>query len=395
MMIPLKVPSKNEEESWMNKIEHFLSVDTIRAQAARMFARAQAGYTHFLVHPQKLDETTDYVLKIIEQRYPSLQIPPHTRFRHFGDERLQHLDVRARIDLMMVSVLLDAGAGDAWRYTDPQTGTIYKRSEGLAIASYHMFCSGLFGDKPLSVNAQALQDLTHAKLGMGLQVSAHNPLVGLEGRTHLLHALGHALQREVRYFGASQRPSGLYDFAAALGREISALEVLSAVQHALGGIWPGRIVLNHFNLGDVWRYSAFGEDYVPFHKLSQWMTYSLLEPFESAGLRVVDIERLTGLAEYRNGGLFLDSGVLQLRDPTLGNQFHRVDSELIIEWRALTVHLLEAIASRLQQSLHKTPKEFPMAKVLEGGTWHAGRALADKLRQGKPPLNIVSDATVF
>ena len=54
---------------------------------------------------------------------------------------------------------------------------------------------------------------------------------------------------------------------------------------------------------------------VPLHKLSQWLAYSLIEPLQQAGFTVADIDGLTGLAEYRNGGLFLDTGVLVLRDP--------------------------------------------------------------------------------
>jgi hypothetical protein len=32
---------------------------------------------------------------------------------------------------------------------------------------------------------------------------------------------------------------------------------------------------------------------------------------------------------------------------------------------------------------------------LEGGTWASGRTLAQRLRDGLPPLSIVSDGTVF
>ncbi|MGE0634502.1 MAG: DUF1688 family protein, partial [Pseudobdellovibrionaceae bacterium] len=40
--------------------------------------------------------------------------------------------------------------------------------------------------------------------------------------------------------------------------------------------------------------------------------------------------------------------------------------------------------------------EFPLAKVLEGGTWWAGRFLAAEKRQGgPPPIQIKSDGTVF
>ena len=56
---------------------------------------------------------------------------------------------------------------------------------------------------------------------------------------------------------------------------------------------------------------------MPFHKLSQWLVYSLIEPLAAAGFNVTAIDGLTGLAEYRNGGLFIDSGVIVARDPDL------------------------------------------------------------------------------
>ena len=95
------------------------------------------------------------------------------------------------------------------------------------------------------------------------------------------------------------------------------LEVLLA---ALGPIWPGRLSLGGVPLGDCWRHPAIRRDdltdgYMPTHKLSQWLAYSLIEPLEAAGIAVADIDGLTGLAEYRNGGLFLDTGVLVLADP--------------------------------------------------------------------------------
>ena len=71
-------------------------------------------------------------------------------------------------------------------------------------------------------------------------------------------------------------------------------------------------------LGDCGRHPAVpGDGLVPFHKLSQWLTYSLVEPLEAAGLPVAEIDGLTGLAEYRNGGLFIDCGVIEPRDPAL------------------------------------------------------------------------------
>jgi len=54
---------------------------------------------------------------------------------------------------------------------------------------------------------------------------------------------------------------------------------------------------------------------VPFHKLSQWLAYSLIEPLEAAGIAVDGLGDLTALAEYRNGGLLVDLGVIRPRVP--------------------------------------------------------------------------------
>ena len=135
---------------------------------------------------------------------------------------------------------------------------------------------------------------------------------------------------------------------------------------------------------------------VPLHKLSQWLAYSLIEPLQWAGIEVTDIDGLTGLAEYRNGGLFIDTGVLSLRDPAAAAREHTVDSELVVEWRALTVALLDRLADIMRQRLGMDRRSLPLAKILQGGTWTAGRTIAKQLRpDGGPPLKIVSDGTVF
>ena len=135
---------------------------------------------------------------------------------------------------------------------------------------------------------------------------------------------------------------------------------------------------------------------VPLHKLSQWMTYSLIEPMREAGVAVTDIDGLTGLAEYRNGGLFVDAEVLALRDPGEALQAHEVGATLVVEWRALTVALLDRLAGIVRQRLGLDEVSFPLARMLEGGTWAAGRKIARARRaDGAPPLRVTSDGTVF
>jgi hypothetical protein len=135
---------------------------------------------------------------------------------------------------------------------------------------------------------------------------------------------------------------------------------------------------------------------VPLHKLSQWLAYSLIELLQTAGIDVTDIDGLTGLAEYRNGGLFVDAGVLTFRDSDAAQQAHEVASPLVVEWRALTVALLDRVADGVRHRLGLNAISMPLAKILEGGTWAAGRSLARERRaDASPPVKVISDGTVF
>jgi hypothetical protein len=159
--------------------------------------------------------------------------------------------------------------------------------------------------------------------------------------------------------------------------------------------------LGDLPLGDCWRHAAVKRDgatdgLVPFHKLSQWMAYSLIEPLQWAGLEVRDVDGLTGLPEYRNGGLFLDAEVIELRRPRDATFPHDPGAPLVVEWRALTVALLDDTARLVREKLGLDAERLPLAKVLEGGTWSAGRRIAREKREGgPPPLSIISDGTVF
>jgi hypothetical protein len=118
---------------------------------------------------------------------------------------------RRLLDLFLVSVLLDAGAGTAWKYTSKENGKIYRRSEGLAVASLEMFKAGLFSSntsQPYQVDSAGLKRLTVVTMAHGLQVSDANPIEGLQGRTGLLMRLADALQN-TEVFGVDSRPGNM------------------------------------------------------------------------------------------------------------------------------------------------------------------------------------------
>ena len=146
----------------------------------------------------------------------------------------------------------------------------------------------------------------------------------------------------------------------------------------LSPIWPSGLVVDGVNVGDAGLHPAVRtgdatDRIVPFHKLSQWMTCSLLEPLAMVGLAMVDLDGLTALAEYRNGGLLIDLGVIQPRRPIVAPQ--AVSSELVVEWRALTVALIDELLEPVRERLG-LGAGFTLPQLLQGGTWSAGREIA-------------------
>jgi hypothetical protein len=404
-----------------------LNAAAVRERARQMFALGlNDKLPHFRVDLARLPQAVDLVLETTRRNYPSLDVPFHSRWRHFvlnGVDRWAALDRkthwpdgaargRAAFDLAIVSVLLDAGAGPQWQYRDAETGQTVGRSEGLALASLAMFAGGAFSSdakNALQADAEGLAHISTQALARGFQASGSNPLVGIDGRADLLRRLGALIASKPDIFGrnGTSRPGGLFDHFAALaqdgeiGGEISAPTILSELLHHFGPIWPSRLTLGGVPLGDCWRHPALTtgdmtDGLVPLHKLSQWLAYSLIEPLQWAGLSVSDIDGLTGLSEYRNGGLFVDTGVLQLRDPADAERRHEVASALVVEWRALTVALLDRLADEIRNRLGMDATSLPLAKVLEGGTWAAGRVIARQKRSdGSPPIKVISDGTVF
>ncbi|MEO7242313.1 MAG: URC4/urg3 family protein [Variovorax sp.] len=415
---------------------------TIRDRAQVLLERARRGESEWFAigTDDELEDAARAVAETTRERYPWNAIALHSRWRHFeagGVDRKSELDdllgegatrrerARAQIDLVVISVLLDAGAGADWHYVESASGQRFSRSEGLAVASFHAFSAGLFSSdpkQPMQVDAKGLRALVTDRLAEAFQASDANPLLGLAGRAILLRRLGETMAERPAIFGPDGRPGFLLD--AVMGplgpalpptAMVTAHDILDQVLQSFAGIWPAQNAIDSVSadgraqmgsgdpalaLGDCWRHSAVrgpgqSDGWMPFHKLSQWLTYSLLEPFSWAGVNVTGLEALTGLPEYRNGGLFIDTGVIIPKDPHSLERVWQVGDEFIVEWRALTVALLDELAARVRKNLTRDEVELPLACILEGGTWAAGRALAQRLRDGAPPIRIESDGTVF
>ena len=315
---------------------------------------------------------------------------------------------RRLIDLFVVSVLLDAGAGNKWQYKSKESGRVYRRSEGLAVASLEMYKMGLFSsdpEQPCQVDGSALRKLTTEKVAKGLQVTEDNPVDGLEGRTNLLIRLGDALRNQ-EIFGSEARPGNMLDYL--LGHpttHVAAVPIIplptlwDTLMDGFSPIWPNtRTQIDGVPLGDAWPCASMPshptqpwENIVPFHKLTQWLTYSLMVPMQKlANVHFVGVELMTGLPEYRNGGLLVDTGLLTLRpeDARRGLEQYQMnatrqgqpnvevvplftaDDDVIVEWRALTVGFLDMLLDEVNTLLGlRDSKKLSLAQMLEAGTW--------------------------
>ncbi|KAK4055741.1 hypothetical protein OIV83_000287 [Microbotryomycetes sp. JL201] len=419
-------------------IDYLKSLDSIRARCNKVYDLAQRDeLDYWTIDLSKQDDIVTFVCQLIERDYGADydSIPPHGRWRHFvgnridpllkqwDNDKVDNIEIARRmVDLMVSSVLMDAGAGDVWRFQPKDGGEPITRSEGLAVGSLEMFENGLFS----GVETDGLARITTQQISDAMQVSDANPMTGIEGRAQLLVRLADVLQdpKNERYFSSpidmSRRPGNIVDYllSHSTSQQIpSPASFKIAVQidtlwdiivNGLAGVWPAaRSKIDGIPLGDVWQVDCLkrtaledADAFVSFHKLSQWLTYSLIEVMETIlSWKIIGKEKMTGLPEYRNGGLLIDFGLLKPKMPELLQSFglsEPVPSLLevppldpshsaVVEMRAITIIMLDKLADGIRA---RVGVDLTLPQVLEAGTWKAGREIAKKLRPktGGPPF---------
>ncbi|PGH09421.1 hypothetical protein AJ80_07696 [Polytolypa hystricis UAMH7299] len=450
-----EVPIAPPPDPNLDPAAYLRSPHAVRQRSRLVMLKAKRHQlNHFDVDFTKFSATASYVVSIIKRDYaPDYHtIPPHGRWQHFdvgGRPRVDQLlqswpstidafeRTRRLIDLFLISVLLDAGSGNTWQYKSKESGKIYRRSEGLAVASLEMFKAGLFSSdptEPCQVDGAGLKKITLEMLSRGMQHSEHNPLAGIEGRAGLLSRLSEALNNQ-ELFGVDARPGNMLDYLlqhpttqASSVPIITVPTLWTVLMDGLSPIWPpSRTQIDGVSIGDAWRCSALPsspparpwESIVPFHKLTQWLCYSLMAPMQKIlNIQFSGVSLLTGLPEYRNGGLLIDMGLLTLKQHDLdrGLDAYRTnamikgqpnvevvplfnpDDDVIVEWRALTVGFLDELLEEVNAQLGLGEGDrLSLAQMLEAGTWKGGREIAEVSRPNtkEPPIMIHSDGTVF
>lgn len=428
-----------------DEIKHLLTIQSVRERTAPIFKLAlDNNLDYFNVDLSKTPEVIEFVSGIITRDFKDFSlIPPHGRWGHLnagGHDRVEQLISKWRnssideieigkklIDLFVFSVLIDAGAGNSWSYKEASSGEEFNRSEGLAIASIDLFIQGQLSGNPKDpyiVNGSVLKNFTKKDLIHAFQISETNPLSGEDGRLKLIQNLGEALSSNIKIFGKEGRPGNLIDYLHSKTTDDKTLDlslIWDTLMEGFTPIWPkGRVEIDGISLGDAWPLSTtakvngahnFIDTIIPFHKLTQWLSYSLLVPLQQYGYKFIikNQDLQTGLPEYRNGGLFVDFGVIQLKDEYLKKGLElskeigsitpeipsfKPDDGVIVEWRAITIGFLDYILPLINKKINY---ELSLPQLIEAGSWKSGREIAAKLRPNTkgPPIDLYSDGTVF
>jgi hypothetical protein len=379
----------------------------VRDRADQLFELACGDQLqHFRCNLERLPAVIAQLQTTLDQQ-PEGSVP-YSRWHQFnlgGIPRLHQLfdqmaelspleTVWAKFDLVIISVLLDAHPGYEWEYREAETGLTWSGNAGLAIATYRMFEQGLFSSnaaKPFQVDAVGLQSISRARLEAALQVGPDNPMRGVEARSQLLQQLGRLLYRNPEFFGAEQpRPGYLvnYFLEQARNNQLPASTILKAVLKGFTEIWPSDLQLSAAKLGDVGRHRALaqasrgqGGDFVPFHSLAQWLTYSLVDPLSEVGIQVSSLEELTGLASAHNAAFCLASGLLELRslewdierstrtaltDRGVGPGYiapKTLQEEMMVELRGLTIALIDRLSAGIDPG--EAHRAVPIGRTMQ------------------------------
>lgn len=378
----------------------------------------------FTLDSSKKEEALEFLEKVILSRFQKDKIAKHGRRQHLSSKNRNYFEkvenicqkagctfaVENKLELLLLSCFLDAGAGQNWKYNDSYFNCQLVGSEALAAASTDLYLKlisdNLISKKNISLTSDALKNMKFDEFSKSFQHDeSNNALLGAKGRYDSLTQLGSCLELHPSIFVTSHKPElkNIYHFFQSIveHKSLNLEEVFKTIVFIFHDFFTSDTKINEINLCDSRIHSNLislplvGKK-IPFFKLIQWMVYSIDDFFNSQGIPTINEEFLSGLAEYRNGGFFMDTNIINLKSKNLSHQSYSIDSELVTEWRALTITLLDEFLEELK--IKRGYNHLNMSKLLEGGTWIAGRKLARENRPDSPyspPIKIITDGKFF
>lgn len=404
---------------------HLRTTPEVRTRCARLLAGVRTtGSRWFEIDDKALQVAARDLASVLQRQFPRLHVPLHSVWRLFGQDgvdRQGHLEqllltqppthrTHARLDLAAVVVLLCTAADDCEPYTEPATGHRFAGATGRAVATLHAFTAGLFSSdpqRPFQADARGLRGIVTDRLAAALQVHDRAGLRELGRRAILLRRLGELLSEQPEVFGEEGRPAGIFDIivspyghGVAHTADVDAHDILSQLLTTLSGLWPGGGEIGGTLLGDCWRHrlaqgDGLSEGWVPLHATLQALARSFLEPFLRAGVQVRGIGGLTATADRHVCQWVLDTGALRLRDPQAAGARWTCADEIVVEWRALSLALLEEIASRVRELLTRDEQGLPMGCILEGVAYAAGTDRGLPAPPAQAALQVTADPALF
>ena len=405
-----------------------------RARAARCWRRGRraAGSTHFAIDlsPARRGRRARRRASRASAIRPRA-IPSHSRWRHFdagGVDRLAELEraarrrstpterARARIDLVVdqraarrrrraALALRRAGhRRDVRALRGPGGGELPRCS-----------CAGAFSADPatpLRVDADGAGARRRGRLGAASsRCRATIRWSGSTGRAALLRRLGARAAARGPSLRCRRRAPGRTCStllrARARARRGVAARATSCARCSIGlrpDLAGPTAAATASTLGDVWPHPArrrrrARRGLVPFHKLSQWLAYSLLEPLERAGVRGDRTSTRSPAWPSTATAACCSTPACSCRAPRRRRcaSVHRSGDELVVEWRALTVALLDRARRRACARALGAPRAScrwrASSKAAPGPPAASSRPSAARRRRRR--IRVASDGTVF
>ncbi|KAH6593590.1 hypothetical protein BASA61_004239 [Batrachochytrium salamandrivorans] len=371
-----------------------------------------------------MDAVVNAVMMLIVRDYSSpTDIPPHSRWRHFEAasaamklakcDRINPLLESWKKEMSKRQVVIPPTERADWGVGKDKAASSYNRARDWhwhrSSGSWLADCRQIQTHIPCVQMPLGSQQSPMSRSLLPFKSTTFQPISGCRGRCLLLNRLGDVCAKHTEYFGstpASNRPGNLVDYLLDHSSTLhsddgqSHTVDISLLWHvamdAFAGVWPpSRTSLDGVFLGDVWPCRALA---------------AILAARSTESSTESTTESTTGRPSNRTcrvpyGGLFVDMGVISLRDSSIHMRSQGPESvprfnvfdDAVVEWRALTVGLLDMVADCVRKRLSLSKDQLPLAKVLEAGTWKAGREIAASLRPitRGPPIDIISDGTVF
>ena len=107
-----------------NALHPLQTLDSVRSQCQKIYDKTLSGQGAFQLDLQKLPLIVEDLKSLIKKKYTSIEeIPPHSRLNHFPEALLARIPAssslektKSVLDIVILSVILDAGAGNVWTF---------------------------------------------------------------------------------------------------------------------------------------------------------------------------------------------------------------------------------------------------------------------------------------